>query len=70
MMNLNIRQTVVQNVKDNNTEQLEDTIVDSIQREEEQLLPGLGVLFEIIWKQSNEQDQQQMLQKLESGLKH
>ncbi|TFE00964.1 small acid-soluble spore protein SspI [Jeotgalibacillus salarius] len=69
-MNLNIRQTVVQNVKDNNTEQLQDTIVDSIQREEEQLLPGLGVLFEIIWKESAEQDQQQMLQKLENGLKH
>ncbi|MDZ5712419.1 small acid-soluble spore protein SspI [Jeotgalibacillus haloalkalitolerans] len=69
-MNLNIRQTVVHNVKDNNIEQLQDTIVDSIQREEEQLLPGLGVLFEIIWKQSSEQDQQQMLQKLESGLKH
>ncbi|WP_041120953.1 small acid-soluble spore protein SspI [Jeotgalibacillus alimentarius] len=69
-MNLNIRQTVVQNVKENNVEQLKDTIVDSIQREEEQLLPGLGVLFEIIWKESPEAEQQKMLQVLESGLKH
>lgn len=69
-MNLNIRQTVMHNVKDNNTEQLQDTIVDSIQREEEQLLPGLGVLFEIIWKESAAEEQQRMLQTLETGLKH
>ncbi|WP_404404223.1 small acid-soluble spore protein SspI [Jeotgalibacillus malaysiensis] len=69
-MNLNIRQTVMHNVKDNNTEQLQDTIVDSIQREEEQLLPGLGVLFEIIWKESAAEEQQRMLQTLENGLKH
>ncbi|AJD91714.1 small acid-soluble spore protein SspI [Jeotgalibacillus malaysiensis] len=69
-MNLNIRQTVMHNVKDNNIEQLQDTIVDSIQREEEQLLPGLGVLFEIIWKESAAEEQQRMLQTLENGLKH
>ncbi len=58
------------NVKDNNIEQLQDTIVDSIQREEEQLLPGLGVLFEIIWKESAADEQQRMLQMLENVLKH
>lgn len=33
------------------------------------MLPGLGVLFEVIWKNSSEQDRQEMLQTLENGLK-
>jgi small acid-soluble spore protein I (minor) len=33
------------------------------------MLPGLGVLFEVIWKNSSEEDKQEMLQVLESGLK-
>ena len=31
-------------------DQLKDTIVDAIQNGEEKMLPGLGVLFEVIWK--------------------
>ncbi|TFD92470.1 small acid-soluble spore protein SspI [Jeotgalibacillus sp. R-1-5s-1] len=69
-MNLNIRETVIHNVKDNSTAQLEDTISDSIERKKEELLPGLGVLFEIIWKESSGEDQQKMLELLENGLKH
>ena len=50
-------------------DQLKDTIVDAIQTGEEKMLPGWGVLFEVIWKNASEQDQQDMLQALESGLK-
>jgi small acid-soluble spore protein I (minor) len=68
-LNLNLRNAIVQNVSGNTQAQLEDTIVDAIQREEEKMLPGLGVLFEVIWKNSSEQDKKDMLQALESGLK-
>ena len=33
------------------------------------MLPGFGVLFEVIWKNSSKQEKQEMLQALESGLK-
>ena len=33
------------------------------------MLPGLGVLFEVIWQNSSNEDKQEMLQALESGLK-
>jgi small acid-soluble spore protein I (minor) len=33
------------------------------------MLPGLGVLFEIIWKNSSEDEKKEMLTALESGLK-
>lgn len=69
-MNLNLRNAVIHNVANNTQEQLEDTIVDAIQSGEEKMLPGLGVLFEIIWQNSSEPEKKEMLGTLESGLKH
>lgn len=68
-MDLNLRNAIVHNVSGNSQEELRDTIVDAIQNGEEKMLPGLGVLFEIIWNHSSEQDRQEMLETLESGLK-
>ncbi|WP_284139785.1 MULTISPECIES: small acid-soluble spore protein SspI [unclassified Virgibacillus] len=68
-MNLNLRKAIITNISSNNQEQLEATIVDAIQNGEEKMLPGLGVLFELIWKQSNDQEKQEMLDALEQGVK-
>jgi small acid-soluble spore protein I (minor) len=68
-MNLNLRNAIIHNVSGNTQDELKDTIVDAIQTGEEKMLPGLGVLFEVIWQNSSSQDQQEMLQLLESGLK-
>lgn len=68
-MDLNLRNAIKHNVANNTQEQLEDTIVDAIQNGEEKMLPGLGVLFEVIWQNSSEQEKREMLQTLESGLK-
>lgn len=68
-MNFDLRNAVIHNVSGNSQTELKDTIIDAIQNGEEKMLPGLGVLFEIIWKNSSEQDQQEMLQTLESSLK-
>jgi small acid-soluble spore protein I (minor) len=69
IMNLNLRNAIVHNVTGNSQAELEDTIVDAIQNGEEKMLPGLGVLFEIIWKNSSEDEKKEMLTALESGLK-
>jgi small acid-soluble spore protein I (minor) len=69
IMNLNLRNAIIHNVSGNTQAELKDTIVDAIQNGEEKMLPGLGVLFEVIWKNASEQDKQDMLQALESGLK-
>ncbi|MCY7773787.1 small acid-soluble spore protein SspI, partial [Bacillus licheniformis] len=47
----------------------EHTIVDAIQSGEEKMLPGLGVLFEVIWQHATESDKTEMLETLEQGLK-
>jgi len=68
-MNLNLRNAIIQNVSGNSQDELKDTIVDAIQNGEEKMLPGLGVLFEVIWQNASPQDQQEMLETLEEGLK-
>jgi small acid-soluble spore protein I (minor) len=68
-MNLNLRNAIIHNVSGNSQAELEDTIVDAIQNGEEKMLPGLGVLFEVIWKNSSEDEKKEMLTVLESGLK-
>ncbi|SFB24461.1 small acid-soluble spore protein I (minor) [Lentibacillus halodurans] len=68
-MDLNLRKAIVSNIAENDQGQLEATIVDAIQDGEEKMLPGLGVLFELIWEQSDEQDKHDMLEALEQGVK-
>ncbi|WP_075982519.1 small acid-soluble spore protein SspI [Bacillus massilinigeriensis] len=68
-MNLNLRNAIIHNVSGNTQDELRDTIVDAIQTGEEKMLPGLGVLFEVIWNNASEKERQEMLQLLESGLK-
>ena len=53
-MDLNLRKAILDNISTNDQQQLAATIVDAIQKGEEKMLPGLGVLFELIWKQSAE----------------
>ena len=67
-MDLDLRKAVIHNVKDDTQDQLKDTIVDAIQRGEEKMLPGLGVLFEVIWNHADTQEQKMMLETLEQGL--
>ncbi|MCC3356482.1 small acid-soluble spore protein SspI [Bacillus sp. REN16] len=68
-MNLNLRNAVKHNVAGNSQAELQDTIVDAIQSGEEKMLPGLGVLFEVIWQNASQEDKQEMLATLEQGLK-
>ncbi|GAB3064937.1 small acid-soluble spore protein SspI [Virgibacillus ainsalahensis] len=68
-MNLNLRNAILSNIASNDQDQLEATIVDAIQNGDEKMLPGLGVLFELIWNQSDEQEKQEMVDALEQGVK-
>ncbi|MBW7476529.1 small acid-soluble spore protein SspI [Paenibacillus oenotherae] len=63
MNNLDLRQAIIQRVQDKSGEELKDVIEGSIGNDE-RALPGLGVLFEIIWKQSNAASQNLMVDTL------
>lgn len=67
-MNINIREAILTNIKENSRDELEATIVDAINDGQEKLLPGLGFLFELIWKQADEQDKLELLSMLQNGV--
>ena len=67
-MELNLRKAIIDNIATNDQSQLEATIVEAIQDGEEKMLPGLGVLFELIWQQSPEENKREMITALEQGV--
>lgn len=67
-MGLNLRNAILSNISGNKQDQLEATIVDAIQSGEEKMLPGLGVMFELIWQHADEQEKKDMLEALEEGV--
>lgn len=69
-MEIDIRKAIFHNIKDNSKDELEATITDAISLGEEKVLPGLGFLFELIWKQSERDKQLQMVEALEKGLQN
>ncbi|TYP71750.1 small acid-soluble spore protein SspI [Paenibacillus methanolicus] len=60
---LDLRQAIMNRVQNKSGDELRGVITDSIGGDE-MALPGLGVLFEVIWEQSAEEDKQKMVQTL------
>lgn len=66
---LSLREAIIQRMQDKSEEELQDIIQDSIGAEE-RVLPGLGVLFEIIWQNCEEPVQQNLINTLHEHLTH
>ena len=67
-MNFNLRNAVLANISGNTEQQIEATIKDAIERGEEKMLPGLGVLFEVYWQGATEQERDQMVTTITNNL--
>ena len=52
-MDLDIRKAVINKLNNASHDDIETTIKDALELSEEKTLPGLGVLFEILWKNSD-----------------
>ena len=66
-MDLDIRKNIYNNFKDSNSKELRESIEASIDKDEI-VLPGMGVLFEIMWKNANKDFQEEVLKLIEKGL--
>lgn len=53
-MDLNLREAIRNNMQGSDEGQIRATIIDAIQSGEEKMLPGLGVLFEMVWDQAEQ----------------
>ncbi|MNZ69831.1 Small, acid-soluble spore protein I [compost metagenome] len=63
LQTVDLRQAIVMRVQNNSAQELSEVIEDSVGADE-RALPGLGVLFEMIWQQSSEPEQSRMVDSL------
>ena len=68
MDNVDVRKYIVNNFKNDDVEDIEKSISSSIESGEEDILIGLGVLFEVMWKCSNEEEKVNILSNIKKGL--
>ncbi len=61
-MNLSIREHIINNFKEDNKENLQSAIEESIKEKDEVVLPGMGVFLEIIWNDADEDLKNKMLE--------
>jgi len=66
-LNLNLRQAIMTRVKNKSEAELREIIEDSVGNTE-MTLPGLGVLFEMIWRDSGEEEREKMVSVLHQSL--
>ncbi len=67
-MNIDIRKNIIDNFKGASTDEIKTSITSSIEEKEEVTLPGLGVFFELLWKNSDENEQMFILKAIKKGL--
>ena len=67
-MNVNIREYIKNNFKDSNRDEIKESIEASIESNDEVVLPGLGVLFEILWRESEDDTHKEILNYLKNGM--
>ena len=65
---MSIRDYIKSNFKDSSKKEIEESICSSIKEGDEVTLPGLGVLFEILWQNSEENLKDEILSNLDKNL--
>lgn len=68
-MDNDIRNYIIKNLKDCNKEDIRATILSSVNSSDEVILPGLGVLFEMIWNNNDSNLQNNIIDILYNQIK-
>ena len=64
---MDIRSYIKNNFKESNIDEIKSSIVNSINEQYEITLPGLGVFFEVLWQNSDMENQKYILNTLKKG---
>jgi small acid-soluble spore protein I (minor) len=67
-MDIDIRQSIKNNFLNCNQNDIRESIENSIKENDEITLPGLGVLFEIMWNNIDNNEKESILNILEKNL--
>lgn len=67
-MNIDIRKSIKDNFNDADISEIKASIESSIEESQEITLPGLGVFFEILWKNSDMDLKEVIIKNIQLGL--
>lgn len=68
MNNIDIREYIKNNFKEDTIEDIKNSIEESITSHEDDTLIGLGVLFELSWNNSSIEEKETILNNIKKGL--
>lgn len=63
-MNIDIRNVIINNFKNDSNKEMVETINESLKSSDELILPGLGVLFEVLWQESSNDERTSFASKI------
>lgn len=68
LMNIDIRSHIVNNFKGVKEDEIKASINASVEEKDEITLPGLGVFFELLWENSDENSKEYIINTLNQAL--
>ncbi len=68
MDNIDVRKYIINNFKEDTKEQIKSSIEESISTHDDDTLIGLGVLFELAWNNSTEEEKEKILSNIKKGM--
>ena len=66
--NIDIRNYIIENFKDDNIEKIRDSIETTIKERDEDALIGLGVLFELLWNNLSQEEKEKSLENIRNSI--
>ena len=70
MENIDVRKYIIENFKDDNEEKIRDSIETTIKFKDEDALIGLGVLFELLWNNLDEEEKNKNIKLIQTSIKN
>lgn len=67
-MDIDIRKHVISNFKDISEDEIRETIEESLEDTDDLVLPGFGVFFELLWKNSDIEQKEMILHTIENAI--
>ena len=64
MASLDVRKLVLNNLAGSSKEEVEGYIQETIDNREDDALPGMGILFEVVWQKSDQNEKGSMMNKI------
>lgn len=67
--NVNIRKAVIENLSTSSNTSIKEILDDATSSNNETILPGLGVMFEVLWKNSETNEKNNIVNRISESIK-